>query len=139
MRIYGAPLTTNARGALGVDPLLVAAPAIGLLAGAVLAIRIVPRLAQLAERLLEPRRGLVLPLTGQQIARRPLRYTRTALLLMLAASLGTFAAVVRRDVDPVAGGPGGLSRRWRSPGRGPGLSVHARLGRRPVVRIAWTA
>ena len=50
-----------------------------------------PRLAQLAERLLEPRRGLVLPLTGQQIARRPLRYTRTALLLMLAASLGTFA------------------------------------------------
>jgi len=92
LRIYGAPLTTNARGALGVDPLLVAAPAIGLLAGAVLAIRIVPRLAQLAERLLEPRRGLVLPLTGQQIARRPLRYTRTALLLMLAASLGTFAA-----------------------------------------------
>lgn len=92
LRIYGAPLTTNARGTLGVDPLLVAAPAIGLLAGAVLAIRIVPRLAQLAERLLEPRRGLVLPLTGQQIARRPLRYTRTALLLMLAASLGTFAA-----------------------------------------------
>ena len=91
LRIYGAPITTNARGALGVDPLLVAAPAIGLLAGAVLAIRIVPRLAQLAERLLEPRRGLVLPLTGQQIARRPLRYTRTALLLMLAASLGTFA------------------------------------------------
>ena len=91
LRIYGAPITTNARGALGVDPLLVAAPAIGLLAGAVLAIRIVPRLAQLAERLLEPRRGLVLPLTGQQIARRPSRYTRTALLLMLAASLGTFA------------------------------------------------
>ena len=92
LRIYGAPITTNARGALGVDPLLVAAPAIGLLAGAVLSIRVVPRMAQLAERLLEPRRGLVLPLTGQQIARRPLRYTRTALLLMLAASLGTFAA-----------------------------------------------
>ena len=91
LRIYGAPITTNARGVLGVDPLLVAAPAIGLLAGAVLAIRVVPRMAQLAERLLEPRRGLVLPLTGQQIARRPLRYTRTALLLMLAASLGTFA------------------------------------------------
>lgn len=91
LRIYGAPLTTNARGVLGVDLLLVAAPAIGLLAGAVVAIRLVPRLAQLAERLLVPRRGLVLPLTGQQIARRPLRYTRTALLLMLAAALGTFA------------------------------------------------
>ena len=30
LRIYGAPITTNARGTLGVDPLLVAAPAIGL-------------------------------------------------------------------------------------------------------------
>ena len=103
LRIYGAPITTNARGTLGVDPLLVAAPAIGLLAGALVAIRIVPRLAQLAERLLEPRRGLVLPLTGQQIARRPLRYTRTALLLMLAASLGTFATSYAADLDPFAG------------------------------------
>ena len=34
LRLYGAPLTRNARGVLGVDPLLVAAPAIGLLAGA---------------------------------------------------------------------------------------------------------
>ena len=52
LRLYGAPITRNARGALGVDPLLVAAPAIGLLAGAVIAIRLVPRLAELAERLL---------------------------------------------------------------------------------------
>ena len=37
------------------------------------------------------RRGLVSPLGARQLARRPLRYTRSALLLMLAVALGTFA------------------------------------------------
>jgi FtsX-like permease family protein len=91
LRLYGAPLTKNARGVLGVDPLLVAAPAIGLIAGAVLATRLVPRLAELAEPLLVRGRGLVGALGGRAIARRPLRYTRSTLLLMLAAALGTFS------------------------------------------------
>ena len=92
LRQYGAPLTSTVRGTVGLDPLLVAAPAIGLLAGAILALRVVPLLAELAERLLGTRRGLVAPLGARQLARRPLRYTRSALLLMLAAALGTFAA-----------------------------------------------
>ena len=92
LRLYGATLTRNARGTLGVDPLLVAAPAIGLAAGAVLAIRIVPRLAELAERGLARTRGLIGSLGSRQVARRPLRYTRAALLLILAAALGTFAS-----------------------------------------------
>jgi hypothetical protein len=93
LRLYGALLTRDARGALGIDPLLGAAPAMGLLAGGVLAVRIVPRLADLAERALLRRSGLVLSLGAQQVARRPLRYTRSAMLLMLAAALGTFAAL----------------------------------------------
>jgi hypothetical protein len=92
LRLYGAPITRNARGSLGVDPLLVAAPAIGLVGGAVLAIRIVPRLAELAERVLTRLPGLVPSLASRQLARRPLRYTRAALLLVLAAALGTFAS-----------------------------------------------
>lgn len=92
LRLYGAPLTRNAQGALGLDPLLVAAPAIGLVGGAVLALRVVPRVAELGERLLVRGRGLVGSLGGRQLARRPLRYTRAALLLMLAAALGTLAA-----------------------------------------------
>jgi ABC-type lipoprotein release transport system permease subunit len=92
LRLYGAPITKNARGVLGLDPLLVAAPAIGLLGGAVLAIRIVPRIAELAERVLASGAGLVAALSGRQLARRPLRYTRTALLLMLAAALATLAS-----------------------------------------------
>ncbi len=91
LRLYGAPLTRNARGVLGVDPLLVAAPGIGLLAGAVVATRIIPRIAELGERLLQRDRGLVSAMGGRGLARRPLRYTRSALLLMLAAALGTFA------------------------------------------------
>lgn len=91
LRTYGAPLTESVRGSVGLDPLLVAAPAIGLLAGAILALRIVPLAAELGERLLARRRGLVAPLGARQLSRRPLRYTRSALLLMLAAALGTFA------------------------------------------------
>jgi len=92
LRLYGAPLTRNVRGSLGLDPLLVAAPAIGLVAGAVLALRVVPRVAELGEQLLVRGRGLVGSLGGRQLARRPLRYTRAALLLMLAAALGTLAS-----------------------------------------------
>lgn len=91
LRQYGAPLTQTVRGSVGLDPLLVAAPAIGLLAGSILALRIVPLAAELAERILTRRRGLVAPLGARQLSRRPLRYTRSALLLMLAAALGTFA------------------------------------------------
>lgn len=91
LRQYGAPITESVRGSVGLDPLLVAAPALGLIAGSIVALRLVPLAAELAERLLERRPGLVAPLGARQLARRPLRYTRSALLLMLAAALGTFA------------------------------------------------
>ena len=91
LRLYGAPLTQTVQGQLGVDPLLVAAPAIGLLAGSVLALRLVPLLASAAEHVTSRGRRLVGSLGSRQLARRPLRYTRAALLLMLAVSMGVFA------------------------------------------------
>jgi hypothetical protein len=91
LRLYGAPLTESVQGTLGLDPLLVAAPAIGLLAGGVLALRVVPLLASAAEAVTRRGRRLVGALGAQQVARRPLRYTRAALLLMLAVSMGVFA------------------------------------------------
>jgi FtsX-like permease family len=91
LRHYGAPLTRSVQGTLGLDPLLVATPAIGLLAGAIVALRIIPLLAQLAERAAAGGRGLVPSLGSRQLARRPLRYTRAALLLMLAMAMGVFA------------------------------------------------
>lgn len=91
LHLYGAPLTSTVQGRLGLDPLLVAAPAIGLLAGGVLALRILPLLAQGVERFVSRGRDLVASLGSRQLARRPLRYTRSALLLMLAMSMGVFA------------------------------------------------
>ena len=91
LRLYGAPLTRSIQGTIGLDPLLVAAPAIGLLAGALFALRIIPLVAQLLERATTRGRGLVPSLGSRQLARRPLRYTRAALLLMLAMAIGVFA------------------------------------------------
>jgi hypothetical protein len=96
LRLYGAPLTRTVQGTLGIDPLLVATPAIGFLAGAVLALRVVPLVASLIERLTSRRRGLVPSLGARQLSRRPLRYTRAALLLMLAMSMGVFAITYTR-------------------------------------------
>ncbi|MFI5261334.1 MAG: FtsX-like permease family protein [Candidatus Limnocylindrales bacterium] len=93
LQTYGATLTRDLQGSLGIDPLLVAAPALGLLAGAVLTTRLMPRLAELGERWLGRARGLVGALGARQLARRPLRYTRAALLLVLAAAMVTFAGV----------------------------------------------
>ena len=91
LRHYGAPLTRGVQGQLGIDPLLVATPAIGLLAGAVVALRLLPMLARVLERVNARRRGLVGALGARQLARRPLRYTRASLLLMLAMAMGVFA------------------------------------------------
>ncbi len=91
LRSFGAPLTGAVRGQIGVDPLLVAAPAIGLLAGAVVALRILPLVARVADAGMTHGRGLVSSLGAWQIARRPLRYAPAALLLIVTMSLGIFA------------------------------------------------
>lgn len=92
LRTHGAQVTSTVRGLLGIDPLLVAAPAIGLLAGAVLALRTVPLLARGAERIAATRRSAVAAFPAWQVARRPARYARSSLLLMMAIAIGFFAA-----------------------------------------------
>jgi hypothetical protein len=88
----GEARAADIRGRFGVDPLLVAAPALGLFAGAFLALRVVPGVAGLAERSLPPSRSAVPALAGWEIARRPTRYARSALLLIIAVALGVFAS-----------------------------------------------
>ncbi len=82
---------TTVRGWFGVDPLLIAAPTFGLVAGAFVALRVVPVAARIAERAIDRRRSATMALSGWQLARRPHRYTRTALLLIMSVSMGTFA------------------------------------------------
>jgi len=96
LRRYGAPITETVQGRLGLDPFLVAAPAIGLLAGAVVALRVIPMLAKVIERTVSRGQSAVMSLGAWQVARRPLRYTRSALLLMLALAIGLFAVSYTR-------------------------------------------
>ncbi|SEG79980.1 FtsX-like permease family protein [Actinacidiphila yanglinensis] len=84
-------LTSNAGGGLGVDPVLVAAPALCLLAGTVLVLRLLPLAAKLGERRAARGRTLPLALAGWQLARRPRRGAGAALLLVLAVAMGIFS------------------------------------------------
>jgi ABC-type lipoprotein release transport system permease subunit len=92
LRRYEGTVVESIQGRLGVDPLLVAAPALGLLAGALLALRIVPAVGALAGRAAAAARGLIAPLGTWQLARRPTRYARVVVLLTLALAIGLFAA-----------------------------------------------
>ncbi|WP_431989337.1 FtsX-like permease family protein [Streptomyces albogriseolus] len=76
---------------LGVDPLLVTAPALALLAGTVLTLRLLPLPARLAERRAARSRGLSGALAGWQLGRRPMRGAGPVLLLVLAVALGMLA------------------------------------------------
>jgi hypothetical protein len=92
LQSLGPEVSARVRGQFGVDPLLVVAPALALLAGAILALRMIPLLARVAEWLATSRRAAVAALASWQVARRPTRYARSALLLMLAIGIGFFAA-----------------------------------------------
>ncbi|MFD3486054.1 FtsX-like permease family protein [Streptomyces sp. NPDC058665] len=87
----GGALSGDSRGELGVDPLLVAAPALALLAGTVLTLRLLPPLARLAERRAASGRGLSAALAGWQFSRRPLRGAGPVLLLVPAVAMGMLA------------------------------------------------
>ncbi|WP_460369456.1 FtsX-like permease family protein, partial [Actinocorallia lasiicapitis] len=84
---YGAPVTSTS-GGLGVDPVIVAGPALALLAGGALVLRLVPVASGVAERLAAGGRGLAPALGARQISRRPLRYAGPALLLVMAVAVG---------------------------------------------------
>jgi hypothetical protein len=95
LRRYHGLLIEN-RGDLGIDPFLVTAPTVLLLAGAVLSLRLVPLAAALVERFVPSTHGPVSALGFWQLARRPRAYARSVLLLVLAVAIGVFAATYSR-------------------------------------------
>jgi len=84
-------VTADREGVLGVDPLLVAAPAVVLLAGTVLVLRLLPLLARVGERLLTRGHGLTAAMVGWQFSRRPMRGAGPVLLLVISVALGVIA------------------------------------------------
>ncbi|GAA1254702.1 ABC transporter permease [Kitasatospora nipponensis] len=87
----GGALSTDAAGRLGVDPVLVTAPTLGLCAGTLLVLRVLPLLGRIGERWAARGRGLDAALVGWQFARRPARNSGPVLLLVLALATGTLA------------------------------------------------
>ncbi|MEV0620863.1 ABC transporter permease [Nonomuraea sp. NPDC050404] len=88
LRRYGAPVTTTAAGGLGIDPLIISGPALALLTGGMLGLRLVPRISRLAEKLTSRRPTLAPALGAWQVSRRPLKYAGPALLLTMAIAIG---------------------------------------------------
>ncbi len=84
-------VTADREGVLGVDPLLVVAPALVLLAGTVLVLRLLPLLARVAERLLARGPGLTAAMVGWQFGRRPMRGAGPVMLLVVSVALGVVA------------------------------------------------
>ncbi|NBE84992.1 ABC transporter permease [Micromonospora rubida] len=88
LRQYSSPLA-GAGGRLGIDPLLVAAPTLGVLAGAVLALRLLPPATRFAERFVDARPWTATMLGMWQAGRRP--HAGPVLLLALAVGGSTLA------------------------------------------------
>ena len=86
--VYQGPTSTTQ---LGVDPILVAGPALVLLAGAFLAVRLIPAAGLLTERIAASARGAVVSLAAWEIGRRAQRATAAILLITLALAVGTFS------------------------------------------------
>jgi hypothetical protein len=89
--LYGSPLTSTASGAVGVDPLAVTAPALGLAALSLIGLALFPLVARFAERLVRGQVGLgSLPI--QQLVRRDRASITPVLLVALAVGGLVFAA-----------------------------------------------
>jgi hypothetical protein len=86
---YRSPVELST--SLAVDPLLVAGPAIALLAGALLCMRFIPLFARLLERVANRSTGALLPLAAWEVARRSQRAIAAVLLLTLALAVATFS------------------------------------------------
>ncbi|MGW4792904.1 FtsX-like permease family protein [Nonomuraea sp. NPDC004297] len=122
---YGAPVTTTAAGGLGIDPLIISGPALALLTGGMLGLRLVPRLSRLAERVTSRRPTLAPALGAWQVSRRPLKYAGPALLLTMAIAIGIVslatAATWRSSQLDQARHQAGADLRLSGPAEGPEL------------------
>lgn len=82
--------STDPGQALLIDPVLAAGPALVLIAGALVCVRLIPASSRLLERLVGRARGALVALAAWEIARRSRRATAVVLLLSLSLAVGTF-------------------------------------------------
>ena len=96
LRHYSA-VSAGASGNFGVDPVIVAAPALALAGGTVLALRLLPAGGKAGDRLAARGRRLTAAMASWQISRQPIRQGGAALLIVLAVATGTLALSQRQS------------------------------------------
>ncbi|WP_416904281.1 FtsX-like permease family protein [Micromonospora echinospora] len=140
LRSYSSPLSGVGGGDLAIDPLLAAAPTIAVLAGAVLALRIVPPLTRLAQRYVDRTRATAAMLGMWQAGRRP--HAGPVLLVALAVAVSalawSLAGTTGRSLTDQADHHVGADLRLTETGTAPGDRA-AQLARLPGVTAALPA
>ena len=96
LRHYSA-VSAGASGAFGVDPVVVAAPALALAGGTVAALRLLPLGGKAGDRLAARGRRLTAAMANWQISRQPIRQGGAALLIVLAVATATLALTQRQS------------------------------------------
>jgi len=96
LRHYSA-VSAGAGGNFGVDPVIVAAPALALAGGTVLALRLLPAGGKAGDLLAARGRRLTAAMASWQISRLPIRQGGAALLIVLAVATGTLALSQRES------------------------------------------
>lgn len=86
--------TRDLSGRIGTDPVLVLAPALGVIAASLITLRVIRLVATAVQSRAAAGTGLSSALAGWELARRPARTTRTSVLIVLSVTVGTFAAVL---------------------------------------------
>src|SRR5690242_375257 len=96
LRHYSA-VSAGASGTFGVDPVVVAAPALALAGGTVLALRLLPVGGKAGDLLAARGRRLTAAMASWQISRQPIRQGGAALLIVLAVATGTLGLSQRQS------------------------------------------
>ena len=143
---YQAPVTVGVDGSIGVDPILVTAPVLGLAAAAVLMLRLLPAVARIGDRAAVRGRDLTAAVAAWQISRRPVRQAGPVLLAVLAVATSVIAigewSTWQRSVQDQAGFSTGADMRVNLPPAGPLpadqvttlTAAHGVTGATPVIR-----
>ncbi|MFN0095163.1 MAG: FtsX-like permease family protein [Dehalococcoidia bacterium] len=95
----GTVFTPSSTGGVSSDPLLLASPALAIAAASALILRFYPLLLRLFARVANVVAGPSVALGLWQVVRNSGQYTRLTLLLMMAVSVGTFAASYTKTAD----------------------------------------
>jgi len=88
---YAAPVSAGLDGSIGIDPVLVSAPVLALVAGAVVLLRLLPLVVRLGDRAAARGRAMTAAVAAWQISRRPLRQAGPVLLAVLAVATSVLA------------------------------------------------